>query len=117
MIPTAMARTPRTIMDVLSDFNMTAFLSLASLLWAPAVLAWAPASACTAALAGEEAKTGMRQPAPLPTFGSPEELGDDVRVQLLLGHRYLLPPIRSAGLGTGDAAPKTLWIGRSAWHP
>src|SRR6185437_14756800 len=43
MIPTAMARTPRTIMDVLSDLNMTAFLSLASLLWAPAVLA-APGS-------------------------------------------------------------------------
>jgi len=31
MIPTAMARMPRTIRDVLSDLNMTAFLSLGSL--------------------------------------------------------------------------------------
>jgi hypothetical protein len=54
---------------------------------------------------------------PLWTFGFPEELGDDVRVQLFLGHRYLLPPIASAGLRTGHAAAKTLWIGRSAWHP
>jgi len=54
---------------------------------------------------------------PLSTFGFPEELGDDVRVQLFLGHRYLLPTIALAGLGTGDAAAKTLWIGRSAWHP
>jgi hypothetical protein len=57
-----MARTPRTIRDVLGDLNMTAFLSLASLLWAPAVLAPALASACTAAL--------VRRPLPAP--GCPE---------------------------------------------
>jgi hypothetical protein len=38
-------------------------------------------------------------------------------VQLFLGHRYLLPPIAPADLGTGDAAAKTIWIGRPAWHP
>src|ERR1022692_2790455 len=51
-------------------------------------------------------ETGMRQPAPLPTFGSPEELGDDVRVQLLLGHRYLLPPHPLSRLGDGRCRPK-----------
>ena len=44
MTPTARARMPRAIRDVLSDLNMTAFLSVASLPGAPAVLRLAPGS-------------------------------------------------------------------------
>jgi hypothetical protein len=45
MTPTTTARMPRAIRDVLSDLNMTAFFSLASLLGAPAVLEPGRASA------------------------------------------------------------------------
>ena len=38
MIPTTAARMPRAIRDVLSDLNMTIFLSVGWLPWAPGVL-------------------------------------------------------------------------------
>ena len=44
MIPMITARMPRAIRDVLSDLNMTAFLSLGSLPGAPTVSEPGPAS-------------------------------------------------------------------------
>ena len=43
MIPTTAARMPRAIRDVLSDLNMTIFLSVGWLPWAPGVLDLRPA--------------------------------------------------------------------------